>query len=340
MDVKNERNHVFNIRLAKLMGIYHILDPGTLKYRGLNVYQIALAFNLLYMGVTSIMMNVIGVNCWTVNLLLSVDFFWKADSMLYLIYKWFILIRYSDAVWNCLSITRYDFTSLRSRNIQTLDRWRRRSVRFTNVLTWLCISSIFFYLFLSMIFSKDKLLVKNLDGSIGNYRQSVMNFYFIVSDETYNTQYKTFYFIESIYLTISTLIFLAFDVLLISLVFAFCCQMKMVCSTFESLGHKSLHDNHTSIGEYNLLSRRYVVQCQFLFRKNYNNNIITTTYYYYYLLQHAVEKQTYEESCIEFSNLSFENINFYNFLTQNKLQISRQYIKSLVLHFEAFLSYE
>ena len=32
-------------------------------------------------------------------------------------------------------------------------------------------------------------------------------------------------------------------------------------------------------------------------------------------------RQTYEESCIEFSNLRFEKKNFYEFLTQNKLQI-------------------
>jgi len=252
MDVQNERNHVFNIRLAKFIGLYQILNPETLKYRGINIYHIVVAFNLLYMGVISIMMNIIGVYCWSVNLPLSMDYFWKAESMFYLIYKWFVIVRYSDAIWNCLSVTRYDFTSLSSQNRQTLDNWRRRSVWLTTFIATMYLSSLVSYLSSSLVFSNEKLPVKNHDGSIGNYRQSVMNLYFIVSDETYNAQYNTFYIIESAYLALSTVLFFTFDLLLISLYFALCCQIKLVCSAFESLGHKSLHDNHASIGEYKL----------------------------------------------------------------------------------------
>jgi len=40
MDIQDEKNYVFNIRLAKLIGLYQMLNPGTKKCRGQKVYHI------------------------------------------------------------------------------------------------------------------------------------------------------------------------------------------------------------------------------------------------------------------------------------------------------------
>lgn len=56
-----------------------------------------------------------------------------------------------------------------------------------------------------------------IDGSVGNYHQNLVNLYFLVTDNTYNAHYETFYFIESLYTTCLAILFLVFDILLVTL---------------------------------------------------------------------------------------------------------------------------
>lgn len=251
MNIQNENNYVFNIKLAKLIGLYQALDPGTAKCWRKNVYHIVMASIMLYMCVGSIILNLSGFYYWTANMPISIDYIWKAVTSFYLIYKLWIVVHHSNDIWNCLLITRYGFTSFSNWNRHIiLDRWRERSVWLTTVYTITYYSSLSFYLASTLVFRKDILPVKNHDGSVGFYRQNVVNFYFIVSDETYNAHYYAFYFFEALYLILMVLIFLIFDILLVTLCFAICCQMQMICSAFESAGHKSLCDAYSPSGEY------------------------------------------------------------------------------------------
>jgi len=147
MNVREENNYVFNIRLAKRIGLYQMLDPGTIKYHGQNVYHVVTAFIALYVCVILIMFNVSGVYCWTNNMTISIDYFWKTESSLFIMYKMWIVIHQSNDIWNCLSITWYGFTSsfsFQKRHI--LDRWRKRSMRFSTLFA-------FTYLFCLAIFA-------------------------------------------------------------------------------------------------------------------------------------------------------------------------------------------
>lgn len=162
-----------------------------------------------------------------------------------------------DRHWDRLSITRYGFTSFGHRNTRTLDRWRERTVRFTTTVTVMYLSSVVFYIAGSLAFREDVIPVKNHDGSVDNYHQNVMNFYFFGSNLTYNAHYNTFFFVDTVTVILLSMLFLISDVLLVTLCFATCCQMQMVSCAFESFGHdKSLGDDprrshHRSpIGEY------------------------------------------------------------------------------------------
>ncbi|XP_022160652.1 uncharacterized protein LOC111026810 [Myzus persicae] len=251
MDIQNEKNQVLNIKLTKLIGLYQILDPGTLKCRGRNVYHIVLAFIVVYMFLISMMFNISGAYYWTDNKLMSVDYFWKAENTLFLIYKMCIIVYHSDDIWDvCMSITRYDFTSFSHRDRHILDRWRERSVWLTTMFTIMYSSTTVFYLGISLAFRNYTLPVKNHDGSIGFYCQNVMNFYFIASDETYNTHYFTFYFAEALFVSLSFMSYVVISTLLITLCFAMCCQMQMIYNAFESVGQKLICDPHSPIGEY------------------------------------------------------------------------------------------
>ncbi|KAL5235853.1 hypothetical protein ACI65C_003263 [Semiaphis heraclei] len=245
MDIQNEQNHVFNIKLAKLIGLYQILDPGTTKCRGRNVYHIIGACILLYMCICSMILKLNGVFYWSTNMPLSIDYISKAAITLYLVYRMWNVVHRSNDIWNCLSITRYDFTSFSSWDKHTLDSWRGRSVWLTNIYFAMYVFSMVIYVTSSLAYRNDVLPVKNRDGSIGFYRQNAMNFYFIVSDQTYNTHYYTFYFFEVLFIGLMAMLFFTFDILLITLCFAICCQMQMICSAFESVGNKSLCVPHS-----------------------------------------------------------------------------------------------
>jgi len=227
-----------------------MLDPGSLKYRGQNVYHIVAACILLTMCVNSMLLNVSGVYYWTDNLSISVDCFWKAETSMFLVYKMWIVVRHSNDIWDCLSITRYDFTSFSLRNRHILDLFRGRSVLFTTMfaIVYSCFPAS--YLVSTLVYRNDVLPVKNHDGSVGFYRQNVMNFYLMVSDATYNTNYTTFYLVEAVYLAMMVMSFLIFDIVLVTLCIGICSQMQMICSAFKSVGHKSLSYSHSPIGEY------------------------------------------------------------------------------------------
>jgi len=253
MDIRDEKNHVFNIKLAKSAGLYQLLDPETSKCLGRNVYHIALTFILMYICTISVMLTVISCSYYCKdNVSICLEDLWKLETALFIIYKMWIVIHQSNDIWNCLSITWYGFTSsfsFQKRHI--LDRWRKRSMRFSTLFAFTYLFCLAIYAGLTQTFRNDITPVKNRDGSVGYYRQNIMNFYIIVSGETYNTYYNTFCFAEALFTSSLAMLFLVFDILLVTLCFAICGQMEMVCSTFESVGHKSICDPRSPIGEYN-----------------------------------------------------------------------------------------
>ncbi|XP_060858694.1 uncharacterized protein LOC132936046 [Metopolophium dirhodum] len=247
MDIRNEKNNFFDIRLAKISGLYQMLDPETVKYRGRNVYHILMACVLVYMCFISMILMFSVPYYWTGNIPISMDYFCKIELTFFLIYKMWFVIRHSNDIWNCLSITRYDFTSFGNRNRHILDRCRNRLAWFTTIYATVYFTGTISYLAITLAFSGDKSPVKSHGGSIGYYRQNAMNLYLIVSDETYNAHYYTFYFVEALFGTFMGLFFFIFDFLLVTLCFSMCCQIQIICSAFESVGHISLRDHHSPI---------------------------------------------------------------------------------------------
>lgn len=180
---------------------------------------------------------------------ISVDYYWKAETTMFVIYKIWLLIHHSKDLWNCLSVTWYGYTKFNHRNKRVLDRWRERTMWYTTMLIVMYWSSTVIYIISTLVVREYIMPMKNYDGSISNYRQDVMNFYLIVSDETFNRHCYTFYLIELLFLIFLTILFLIFDVLLGTLCFAICGQMQMIFSA--SVGYRSICDPGLSIGKYN-----------------------------------------------------------------------------------------
>ncbi|KAL5239268.1 hypothetical protein ACI65C_006678 [Semiaphis heraclei] len=244
MDIRNEKNNVFNIKVAKLIGLYQLVNPNTVKFRGRNIYRIGFACILVYQGLVSVILALSCLYNWTVNIPISIDFFWKSNNGFFVIYKVWIVICHSDDIWNCLSITRFGFTSFSDQYRHILDHWRERLLWLTNIYGINIVMTIFLFVDITLASSDNVSPVKNYDGSIGDYGQNVVNLYFIVSDETYNSHYYMFFLAEILFVFLWGLSLLMFDVLLVTLCFGVCCQMQIICCAFESAGHKPHRDTH------------------------------------------------------------------------------------------------
>ncbi|KAL5236083.1 hypothetical protein ACI65C_003493 [Semiaphis heraclei] len=248
MDTSNEENlHLFNIKLARVTGLYQILDPGTIKFRGRNVYHIAIVIIMLYLSIISTMLIISCLYYSPNNIFASVEYGWRGIISMFLTYRMWIVVYHSNDVWNCLTITWYDFTSHNLRDRHILDLWRKRSVWITNTLAIVYFMTLVFYAGIFLIFPNGIMPIKNHDGSVDHYRQNLLNLFLIVTDETYNTYYGAFYFIEvSFNVWLVNIIFM-FDMLLVTLCLAVSCQIQMINAAFESFGNKSPSDPNTQI---------------------------------------------------------------------------------------------
>lgn len=130
------------------------------------------------------------------------------------------VLYHSNDIRDCLTITRYNFTSDSIWNTHILDRWRERSEWITNIMIIVYSTSLVFFTGSSLMFRDNILTIKNHDGSVGIYHQNLVNLYFLVTDKTYNAHYETFYFIESLYTTCLIILFLVFDILLVTMCLA------------------------------------------------------------------------------------------------------------------------
>lgn len=239
MDIADEGAHVFNVGLAKLTGLYQMLDPGTARLGGANVYHAVVASLSAYVCVVSAVLLVSSWYNWTGNMPVGIMYYVLAEFGMHSAYKMWTVARHSDAIWNCLAITRYDFTRYgRSPDKRReLDAWRKRTVRFAAMLSGMYGLTTVFIVVSVLAFRDADTPLTGRDGSISIYRKNIINLSLFVSSDTYNAHYNAYYFVEALVVISITFFFALFDVLLASLCLAICCQLQIVCTAFESIGH-------------------------------------------------------------------------------------------------------
>lgn len=254
MDIGDERDYVYNVGLMKLTGLYQVLDFGTTtRLRGRKPYYVAIAFLLLYHFVVSVILLASVWYYWRDNLSSSIVYLFKTEVGFFTCYQIWIIIYHSDGIRNVLSITWYGFTSYGLPNKrEILDRWRVRSIRFTNLMTAVYVLGGVSYVGSLLLFRNVKKPLTNHDGTVGIYRENTVNLYLFVSAETYNSHFSAFYFAESFFIPSDVVIFIMFDTALVSLCLAICCQFQIVCASFESVGYAPLlyFSTPETCGEY------------------------------------------------------------------------------------------
>lgn len=256
MEKEDGEKSLFNVTLAKCVGLYQILDPETTKIRGYNAYHVGMVALAVYGSFVSIVLCANGWHSWSYDTTASVMYFAIAQNGLYQVYKVLTVVGRCAQVSRCLQITRFDFQSSRGRRGgRLLESGRARSVLFTNWFAFLGFIGVVCYVSCPLLFYGNFVAVLHRDGSTaGDYRLNIVNAYLpttMMSADTYNRYFYAFYATEVVYIVFYALFLFVFDVLSITLCTAMACQLQITCESFKSLGHHDDRLAHSS-GTYNI----------------------------------------------------------------------------------------
>lgn len=240
MNTGNEEKFIFNTAVAKIIGFYHLLNPETIKYRGFNIFHIIIvAFFVFYSSPIIMVMYFNSFYYWANNPTTSLVYLLNTTNCTFLSYKMVVIIYHSENIWNCMEITRFDFLSYKFYNKSILEKWRTISIKITTIYSTMIFLGFSCYILSPLLFTDSYYSIKNHDGSISNYRLSVFNLYSLLSSETLNKYFILFYSIEVLDSCAYGIVFILFDIILVTLCLAITCQLQMISRAFESIGHKS-----------------------------------------------------------------------------------------------------
>jgi len=106
-------------------------------------------------------------------------------NALYGNYKMYIILNSSKVIWDCLSITKFDFTSYGVQGRHKLNEWQNISIKYTSIYSIFFLITLILYVASPAVFSNSFIIIKNYDGSSSAYRLNLLNLYLFISEETY-----------------------------------------------------------------------------------------------------------------------------------------------------------
>ncbi|KAE9528124.1 hypothetical protein AGLY_012546 [Aphis glycines] len=246
MKIHDNHKRIFNLALAKFIGFYQVLDIEKVTFLGRrNVRYRIFVFLIVYECLIAVMMLLNGLYYSKNNITESILYTGFVINMFYASYKMYIVLTRSKDIWDCLSITQYDFTLYDHRDRRIiLDLWRNRSIWLTSTFMIFSFVMVTFYVTCPLVFNNTFIVMKNRDGSTSTYRMNVLNLYLFIPEEAYNnTYFNVFYIIEASGTYVLVLFVIIFDTIVMTLCLALSCQLHMNFAAFESVGHTSVVDS-------------------------------------------------------------------------------------------------
>lgn len=255
MDPTKENDYVFNFKLARLMGLYQILDPTTTTLCGYNIYHITMAVFSLYLYFMSSLCPI--SLYYLMNDIIAFAFYVGTTlNYLYSCFKIKIFVNRSKDIWNFIDVTSFNFMSYQHYNREIFTNWRTICIRTSYMYIVLVLFVLLCWSVSPFMFNNTLVKIRNLDGSFSKYQINVINSFVMLSDETYNRHLVLFYFVE-----LTTGVFFiyftaVFDILVIMMCLALCCQLEAISSAVQSLGYKYPIDNNSSTCNWKLLNTK------------------------------------------------------------------------------------
>lgn len=254
MDFTNEKDYIFDLKLAKLSGLNNILNSNKTNLFGLIVYYISIMLIGLYL-LTVALWNLISlfkiINDGTVftyytgfiiNLLMTCC---KVVTVLY----------YFKDIRECLKLTNCNFLSYLYYDKNVFANWRRRSIRLLYIFNIVSLMALIIWASSPLVLKGTVFTIRLVDGSISRQRMNVYNCFSMISDDVYNNNFNKFLVLEIILGSGYQYITLLFDNFVIIMSNVFSSQLETINNGIASLNHEYPQHNPSTyyIGNINYL---------------------------------------------------------------------------------------
>lgn len=234
MEAHDEKKHIINIRLMKIIKIYELFDPELIKLYGRNVYR---TVNYVFISINVVAAIACG---WSVYCCLNDYYNAIMYAMIFIVlaynsFKSYYVIRNSKAIWDCIDFTSVEFLSCGHCRNDIPRAGRTRCINFTNFFSLLWATTCIFWMISPLLINDP---YRDVQDASAEYHLNVFNFLFpLVSTEWYNENFILFYAVECVVMAYNSYVLVMVDIIIVSFCMTISIQLKTVGCAFETLGH-------------------------------------------------------------------------------------------------------
>lgn len=238
--MKDGQDFIVNIQIVEYIGLFKTLNPHGPKIYDVNIYKTIAKVEILFltvalvMGIFSMYYTLNDANPFFFYLMVVVGIF---DFSLNHIY----VIKYSDAIWDFMSVTKLDFLSFK-----TLKFEKFKYKMATTISLMSCLFIGVAWILLPFILQQDSYLTIHYKNDSYHYHYTSLNFITPVTTEFYNKNYVYFYIFDSIvvFCCLHTLIF--YDFIVLTMCICIECQLSRIANAFSEFDYadKSTNSKH------------------------------------------------------------------------------------------------
>jgi len=232
--------YIINIQLMKLIGFYQLLDPNATEVYGYKICRLGGYISVLFLVLNILMCN-ISIYHSRYDFTVVVRYIMIMFAQIFTMIKILFVITKSGVLWKFISFTSIDFLSYSGHQKCILMNARTKSIRISNIFTMFWIVFLALLILPPIIIKDNYLNVKSKESTLNQYRYNVLNLLFSKSTQFYNDNFNVFYIYEAICLTLYGYSMIIFDCMLISFCITISFQLKMIASSYKTLGY-----NHTN----------------------------------------------------------------------------------------------
>ncbi|VVC28587.1 Olfactory receptor, insect [Cinara cedri] len=229
--------YLYSLSLVKLIGLYQILDPETVRIYGYNAYHVGIVLSCLFISAICVP-SPLGLYHWSNDLNAFVFYFGCVGNFMLTVFKMINIVYYSEDIRKCIEIARFGFmSSYQHYNMEIFKKWQKWLTSVTFVYVLIVPPLIVVWLISPWVLNKTMVKIKNVEGSYSEYRMNIYNMYLMVTPQTYNEYYILLYAIEAV-LQVAFIYFqIVFDIILVIICSALSCQLETICDAVQTLGH-------------------------------------------------------------------------------------------------------
>jgi len=233
MNHNDEQNYMVNLKLMKITGFYQLINPGTPKYFGFNVYKIGAAIEVMS-GIISICLLCESSYYYLDNTNELMNHFMLVVAIFFSTFKISWVSRNSEMIWNNLDMTSVDFLSYTGHKKEILQIARTKSIS-TTILFVILWSSVTVAWSISPFFVRDVYLNVKFNDEIRRFRYNSLNYVYPINEESYNEHFLYFYVIEMLHVVFWGHGTIAYDTFVISICISIAFQLKTIAISYTSL---------------------------------------------------------------------------------------------------------